>query len=172
MTTPEAPDSVAMLAMRVRTLQIIIGALVAGLLTFILIVSFISFFRAHAAAPNMPIITYVACFLACIQFPLSLIVPSQVVASGRKQLATKPPADDTFALMNLYQTKTIITGALRQGVGFLAAIAFMIERQPISLGLAVVCMVAVAVLFPTRERVDQWLDDQLVRLSQEREFGV
>ena len=104
--------------------------------------------------------------------PLSVIVPQLTVASARKALASwiSPEQGDVVGLINVYQTKTIISGAIREGIGHLAAIAFMLERSPIALGLAFVLLITVAVLFPTRGRLETWLDDQLGRLSQEREF--
>ena len=177
MTSPEAPDSTAMLAMRVRTLQIIVGALVAGLLIIIAIMAFIASGQrpnngGPQAAPSTPLITYVSYLFAVMLIPMSVVIPSQIVASARKGLVKKTPSDDVDALTNLYQTKTIISGAMREGVGHFAAITYMIEHQVMSLGLALACVVAEAALFPTRERVDRWIEDQLGRLAQEREFGT
>jgi hypothetical protein len=177
MASPEDLEKTAFLAPRVRTLQIIVGALVAGLLIIIAIMAFIPFAplannRAPQAAPLTPIITYIELGFVCILISVSVIVPSRVVASARKQLAAKAPSGDVAGLAAIYQIKTIVSGALREGIGNFAAVAFMLERQPIALGLAFACVIAVAALFPTRERVERWIDDQLVRLGQEREFGI
>jgi hypothetical protein len=181
MATSKTPESADLVAQRLLVLQIIIGALVAGLLTIIGVMVLVVSMQgpnngapAPQPAPSQPIITYVAYLFAGGLIPLSVIVPSLIVASGRKRLAGKAPAPsgDVAGLVDLYQTTTIISGALREGVGHFAAVAFMIEQQAIALGLAFACVVAVAALFPTRERFERWVDDQLVRLNQEREFGT
>jgi hypothetical protein len=182
MATSEIPETTDLLAQRLRVLQIIIAALVFGLLVLIgvawLVISMQAPNNPAQAAPapqpaaSQPIVTYIACLFAVGMMPLSVIVPQLTVASGRKALASQPPSKegDVAGLINVYQTKTIITGALRQGIGNFAAIAFMIERSPIALGLTFVLLITVAILFPTRDRLESWIDDQLGRLSQEREF--
>jgi hypothetical protein len=112
-----------------------------------------------------------AYFMAFAMIPASIIVSQSMVSSGRKRLAAKPSTNDSTDLLNLYQVKLIVSGALSESVGNLAAIAFLIERQAGTLGLALACVIAVAILFPRQEQVEEWLDDQRQRLEQEREFS-
>jgi hypothetical protein len=114
---------------------------------------------------------------------LSFIIPGVVVASARRQIAkgiwtpmsdpTKSgkiyPAGDTGKLAVVYQLQLIIGSALCEGVAFFAAIAFMLERNPLALGMAVILLVCLAIRIPTRDRVNAWIDQQQSMLQTERQ---
>ena len=70
----------------------------------------------------------------------------------------------------VYQTKTIIAGALLEGCAFFLLVVHMIEGSPISLGAALALILALAMLMPTRGRIVRWIENQLELLEQERQF--
>ncbi len=189
-------DDESMLGPQVRTMQIITGALVIGLVSFLGIVLFLPARQkagppgpapnpAQARAQAQPVISYAAVAFAVMALPMSLLVPSVVVKGGRKQIAegmwtppargtgTVPPGPfgDTFRLASVYQSALIIGAALNEGPAFFALIAYMIEGLPVILGLAVLLILGVAVRFPTHTRVEQWIDAQKELVIQERQAG-
>jgi hypothetical protein len=180
MATSKIPEPTDIVAPRVLVLQIVVGALVVGLLIMVALSVVLPPMVAPgnqgpgpaAGAQPFAMITIIAFVFAVVLVPLSVVIPSRMVTSARKTLAKQPPSDDVPALMTVYQTKTIVTGALREGMGHFAAIAFLIERQSAALGLAFACVIGVGMLFPTRERVERWLESQIDRLTQDREFGT
>jgi hypothetical protein len=87
------------------------------------------------------------------------------VPSEPKQLY---PAGYTGKLAPLYQTQLIIGAAILESGAFFAAIAYMVERNPLALATAIVLLGALAARFPTADRINAWLDRQLGLLQEER----
>jgi hypothetical protein len=93
------------------------------------------------------------------------------LASGYVDISTDknsrrvPIAD---ALLNLYLTRTIIGAAIVEGAAFFALVVSVIDEEPICLMLGGVMIVGIALHFPTRTRVTQWLETQQLLLQQER----
>ena len=54
-------------------------------------------------------------------------------------------------------------------MAFFAGIAYMLERNPLALGMALILLAAMAVRFPTRNRVNAWIDQQQSMLQSERQ---
>jgi hypothetical protein len=177
-TDPDMLDPVT------RVSQIIVAALIMGVVIFLAII--LLFVPAQAAmipagggaplpAPAdsaLPLITYVALAMCLADLALSFVVPKLVVANARKQIAReKAPKDkggDTAALAQIYQTQLIIGAAMLEGGAFFAAIAFMLERKPIAAGMTLVLLIVLAARFPTRDRIVAWLEQQLGQLQEER----
>lgn len=189
-------DDESMLGPQVRTMQVIIGALVMGLVFFLGIVLFLRAQQkvvppgpapnpAQARAQAQPVISYAAVAFTMMALPMSLLIPSVVVKGGRKQIAqgtwtppvrgigTVPPGPlgDTLRLASVYQSALIIGAALNEGPAFFALIAYMIEGLPAILGLAVLLILGVAARFPTLTRVEQWIDAQKELVIEERQEG-
>jgi hypothetical protein len=137
------------------------------------------------AGPGVPMITYLAVGMGIAGLVLSFVIPSVTVASARRQIAkgtwTPPvgsdpaqsgklyPAGDTGKLAIVYQTQLILGSALCEGMAFFSTIAFIVERNPLALGMAVILIAAIAVRFPTRDRVNAWIDEQQSKLQMERQ---
>ena len=75
-------------------------------------------------------------------------------------------------LVPVFQTQLIIGAAMLEGGAFFAAIAYMLERSPIAAGMALVLLVVLASRFPTRDRIQAWLDHQLGLLQEERQSAL
>jgi hypothetical protein len=71
----------------------------------------------------------------------------------------------------VYQTSLIIGAALNEGPAFFALIAYMVEGLPAILGVAAFLILGVAARFPTRARLEQWIDAQKELLIQEQQAG-
>jgi hypothetical protein len=134
------------------------------------------------------IITWLAFAFAAISLPLSVIVPGQIARQNRQQIAkgtwtasqsgqTHPGSpfgpealkSDAAKLALVYQIQFIVGAALNEGPTFLAAVAYMIGRNPITVGLACLLVVALAARFPTRDRVASWIDRQQELLIEDRQ---
>jgi choline-glycine betaine transporter len=178
-----------MLGPMVRTMQIIIFVLTLGLVVFLGIVLFLRE-QPKPAPPQpaakpaqaLPVLSYAAIAFAVMAIPMSLLIPAVVVKNGRKQIAqgtwTPPvrtfpqgPFGNTVKLAAVYQTSLIIGAALNEGAAFFALITYMIEGLPAILGVAALLILGVAARFPTRARLERWIDAQKELLIQEQQAG-
>ena len=137
------------------------------------------------AGPGVPLLTYLALGMGIAGLVLSFLIPSVIVASARRKIAkgmwtptvratphSSPrfyPAGDTGKLAFVYQTQLIIGSALCEGMAFFAGIAYMLERNPLALGMALILLAGLAVRIPTRDRVNAWIDQQQSMLQTERQ---
>jgi hypothetical protein len=137
------------------------------------------------AGTTMPLITYIAVGMGVAGLVLSFVIPSVIVASARRKIAkgtwtppatrdlTQPaqiyPAGDTGGLAYVYQTQLIIGSALSEGMAFFATIAYMLERNPLALGMALILLASLIIRFPTRGRVNAWIDQEQSKLQKERQ---
>jgi hypothetical protein len=189
----------------IRTYQIIVGAMIMGVATFLAIALFVTQVAvnpapvlpgegaggAAIAAPgdsSLPVITYLAVASGLIVLVLSFVVPKINVARARRQMALEGPtpttkgglsepkqlypAGYTGKLVQLYQTQLIIGAAMLEGGAFFAAVAYMVERNPLALATAIVLLGTLAARFPTSDRVNAWLDRQLGLLQEERQSAI
>jgi hypothetical protein len=162
--------SSAELPARVRTMQILISALVAGPLLFAVVAIVMS--QERNVQPRAPILSYVQIGLSIILFIAHLVVRRLMVASGRKRISAgtwesgllpKVPGDldnQERMLVGLYQTQMIITAALLEGAVFALLVGFMVEGQAICLALAGLFLVRIVSLIPGRTRVERWIETQ------------
>jgi hypothetical protein len=130
------------------------------------------------AEPDMAtILTWVAVAFAAVTLPLSFVLPGLIAQQNRRAIAAgtwtlikggsppMPAAHEAFQtdvgpLAMVYQTQLIIGAAMNEGVAFFAAIAYMIGRNPIALGLGILLVGGLVARFPTKDRVALWMDRQ------------
>ena len=163
-------------AKTVRTLQIIVAALVAGTLFFLLIALTIAP-RGKPPTSPLPIsLTLIAAALVGVGLIARAVVLSGIVTNARRKLVngSDPTEDDAGGdakyVLSVFQTKTIISGALFEGWAFFATIAYLIEASPIALGLAALLILGVAAHFPTPSGTIAWVERQLEKVQQEKSF--
>jgi hypothetical protein len=169
----------------VRTLQIIVAALIVGCGMFMAIVLVVAGSSSKVADP--PVITYIALAMAAGAVAARLIIPGIIVAQARRRILSdaqitaqgQPPArktrsteqnNDTSKLIQMFLVKTIVAAAILEGAAFFSLIAHLVEHSPLSLYAAIVLIVALAAHFPTQARVDGWIDDQTRLLDEERQL--
>src|SRR6476620_4554932 len=129
----------------VRTIQIIVCALFAGVVAFLGVAIFLVSQNAQAALPDKPFLTYTSLGMAIAVVIAWLIVPS-LAAAGMKKAIIEGRSENWGIVKNLpnaadlgnvvplsvvYQTKTIIAAALLEGAAFFCTVAYLIEPQPI-----------------------------------------
>lgn len=166
------------------TLQIIVGALAAGVLMFLAIVMYLSSQKRAAAAPETPIITYAAYGMAAVCGIASFIVPNLVVTGARKSLIAGdvsqwglvknlPNVDqlgEVAPLAAIYQTRAIIGAALCEGAAFFACVAYLIEHQRSMLIVAGVLLVLILRYVPTPSRLESWIESEMTTIQQMRQL--
>lgn len=143
--TPNTPEQV------VRVTQIITGALVMGvvLMAGIVLVGL----GALRGAPDGVLISGLGAAFALVSFVVHLFLPSMV---ARQQAATA----DGSQLYAVYQQKTILGLAILEGAAFFNLVALMIEHNWWSLAIAGGLVFWMLAMWPTRTRVDQWVETQ------------
>lgn len=180
MTDSTAEDAIGRVT---RTSQIIVGSLIAGALTFL----GIAFFVDLGTTVSVPLITYAAVAFTAVLLPVSLLVPGLLAARQRRSIAAgtwaasqagnRPIAGispeaiqtDTGKLAIVYMTQTTVDAAVNSGAANFAAIAYMIEKNPLALLLTLLLVGGIVVRFPTRHRVELWIDEQREKLILERQ---
>jgi hypothetical protein len=96
----------------------------------------------------------------------AIIDKSGMPSAARKSEDTE--SRDALSLLQVYQTRTIVSAAMFEGLAFFATIAYLVEGNPISLGVAVAMILGVAAHFPTPGRIIGWVDRQLEAVEVEK----
>ena len=177
----------------IRVCQIIVGALIMGVVMFLVMVVLViprfdggAPVKAEVAgaadvgpATALPIITYVALAMGASVLVLSFLIPQVSVSQARRQIAkgTAPKPgrtaeEDTASLLPIYQTQLIIGAALLEGGAFFATVAYMLERRPMALAAAGVLLGVLVTRFPTIDRLRGWMDRQTEIPLEERQTLV
>jgi hypothetical protein len=166
-----------------RISQIIVGAMVLGVVMFLAVVLLQFGARQPDHQAGASRVSYLAAALFVGGVCLSWFVPRQMVNAQVAKLAksdrpekptsaTKPAGvdQDSAKLLPLFQTKTIIANVLLEAPAFFATHAYMFERQWFTLAIAIAAVVLMLTTLPTRGRVKDWLQSQQDRIDGIRQF--
>lgn len=171
------PDETeAVLSPSINVLRIIVAALCMGVATFAVIVLFVI---KSDAEPQLGMLTMLSGAFGAGAVVLSFLLPRLIARTSRQQIAAgtwqsgQPQTPDTDAgkLMAVYQTTTIIGAAILEGASFLALVAYMTERHPMSLAVAAILFVGLLLHFPTRTGIANWIDHQSRAIEDDRMFA-
>lgn len=167
-----------------RTMQIIGGALIAGVSSFFALVLFLRFGQAHppgAAQAALPMVTFVFCVFWLAAVTMSFIVPRVMTRQAVRQILTgtwsapqgQPlPTDTVIAKLLIVRQTTLIVGlALLEGAGFFGCIAFLLEGNPVALALLLTLLALMVLRFPTEQRIRTWLESQAAAIVELRQSG-
>jgi len=155
------------------SLQIIVGALAFGCIFFLMIVLVIGLQAGPVADQGGLLVTYVAVAFAVVALLARQVVPAVIAAGGRRRI-TRGKTDNLeqpavrHTLFAVFRTRTIVGAAIIEGVTFFMLIAYLLERSPLALILAVVLILGIASHLPTRSGVTRWIDGQLRLMEEER----
>jgi hypothetical protein len=158
----------------VRPMQIIVFALFAGLMSFLVVTVTMRLEQLPAGQPaREPFIAYLAIVAALIA-PIAAWLVSRIVGASLRQAIVEGRSTANLgqphvaeemkplhALASIYQTRLIIGCAILEGAGFFNGIAFMLERQQMNLIAAAVLAVLILIQFPTSGRLVSWVEDEL-----------
>jgi hypothetical protein len=153
---------------QVRAYQIVIMALLIGILTFAGIALILWDQGQVPLAPGVWPLAYVALGFGGMILLARLVFLPAVTAAARKRLRADPDVT-TAKLFGLFGSRMITGAALLEGGAFMFLITFLMLGAPWALAGGLGFGVLMAVLhFPTRERVEQWIARQREVLEQER----
>jgi hypothetical protein len=178
-------------ALRVRTMQVVAGALIGGVAIFAAIAWYLVDQNGplgQVPAPGeLPTLSVVVLALLGICVPLSLFLPNMILRGTLQRVAagtwTPPPANiytgadptlyasDEVRLLLARQTLMIVACVLLESVGMLATIAYVLEGQSFALTIAAVALALMLFQFPTQGRVRDWLERHLVIVVELRQLG-
>src|ERR1700722_3246141 len=132
-----------------RSIQIVLGTLVLGVIFLAVIASVIRMRDPAPLAPNPPLISYIAMgMVPLILIVRALVVPVFAKAGRRKLLAASPVT--TKQLVEQFTARTIVGSALLEGSAFLLLVAYLVEGQSWTLIGAVAMAGLLVDRFPTR----------------------
>ena len=173
------------------TTRIIVAALAAGSLAFLVMAVVLSQHDAKGAPAQQGLlpISLVALAMLVPMLGARLVVPGLIVAQGRRkivaqarealagakggraverrQLETALRPQDFYPL---FQARTIVAGALLEGATFLLLAAHLVERSPWTLAAATALIVGILLHMPITGRVAAWLDEQMRLARNELDF--
>ena len=143
-------------------LKVLVGAMMIGPTIFLAVVFFLDLPVEESDQPRQ-IMTMLAAALACVAVVLRFALPT-VKKPTREAVesALKDRNDGRAAnlLTEAYRASTIVSVARFEGAALLAGVAYMLERQPLALGLAILMIAAVGSHIPTRDGFVGWLENQ------------
>lgn len=154
----------------VLTSQIIVAALFAGCLFFLLIVLLIV--PGKLGSWDLGLGQPMTCVALVVAFGIlaaRIVVPGVITNQMLRQVAQRQPKEpDWKDLCGVYQTTLIIKAAMLEGATFLLMIMYMLEHSPWTLALAVVFLLLLLMHMPTPLRVDDWIERQSVSVREMR----
>ena len=133
-----------------RTLQILCGALMMGMLTFGAIAIFLVNFGGVGGGNDLIVPAIMA------GFGLMTIPPTQL-ASRQVKLAEPPGGATIDGHIGQYRAGSIIGWAGLEGASFANLVAYIIAGQGWSLIVPGLCLVWMAATFPTEAKLVDWL---------------
>lgn len=141
---------------QLRTMQIIAGALLMGVISFAGVAAFMGL-EKEAGDPFM---AYIAAGFAVLMFVMHLLVPSMIAGAAMKQSGQNETTEDRTGdnLVGIFQTQLIVVMAMLEGAAFFNLVAFIIAVQWWSFAVVGLLLLAMAAKFPTRFKVESWLE--------------
>ena len=95
---------------------------------------------------------------------------SQSMASHEAKRSSSPDSE-TEQLLAVYQTKAITSGAILEGAALGNLTAFLIEGHSYSLAIGLLLMLGILASFPTRQGVEDWLEQQRQHVREVRSMA-
>lgn len=154
------------MTLRLRTMQIIAAGLIAGVLFF----GVIAVTQAIGKPPGDPLLGYLGAGFAVMAAMLGSVLPTVISRSACRRLQRRADLDQaerTGVLVAIFQTKMIVALALLEGAAFLNLIAYMVTVRWWTLAAAGALIVLMTTSFPTRFRIESWIETQQQELDWE-----
>lgn len=170
MSTPMPTDE---LAARVRTMQIILGAIVAGAVLFLAVVSLMRA-QSEQPTPEPGTLTYVMLGIAFVM-AVGYHFANDAVTRGQRQriaaaIAAGAGATDVRRMWHgAYQASLIAGAAVLEAAAFALILAYYLEGHWYSRTTAIGFILVMAImLFPTAPGVERWIREQEGLIVKER----
>lgn len=172
---------------RIRSLQIIAGALILGVLAFAAVAVFLApeFAGGQPDQALFHILLGVSVFLLLQAVVLGILLPPRLEHSAMSRIAngTWLPAklsgslpgvpagyfdSDAGKLLGIYHSTTVIRLALFEGAAFTGIMTYLLSQNLLGLVVPGLAVGAMAALFPTATNAKQWLESRLEKLERMR----
>ncbi len=140
--------------------KILAAALISGVGIFLLVAGFLPGKpMARAGSSPLELLSIGLLVVMLISAPLTARLVS---VQAMKQI---PPGDFSAQdpenlgrrLLQVYQVQMLVHLAPLEGAALFGAVVFLVMQSPVGLAVALAGMVAMAMRFPTRPRVEAWL---------------
>jgi len=158
-------QAVAGIAASVRGMQIIAAALMVSVTGFLFVV--LSVTQGNVFGFQMPaVLTQIGAGLGAFMILNHFIVPG-IVSSLQLRKATasgllqQDDESQNRQLMGIYRIQLIIALAMLEGAAFLNLVAFMVEKNGLSMGVVVLLLGLMQLRFPTQHKVSSWVSYKL-----------
>jgi hypothetical protein len=162
------PESDGVTVPMLRNIQIVVAALITGVVVFAVIAIVI---RSQNPAPmvqQVPLVSYTAIGFAPLLLLARVVIVPLIAKAGRKRLLASPNLT-TQLLMEQYFARAIVGSALLEGAAFFLLVAYLTEGQPWTLAGGLVMAGLLAVMqFPTRQRVEAAIEADRRAIEDER----
>ena len=166
--TPQFPADVTA---AVRTSQIIAGALMGGVVMFGVIAVAI----AGNNPPVGPLLPLMALGFAAVMIIARFVVSAAMVSSSRTHILNEVrggrlqnSSQIAGQFYGAFQTRMIVGMAVLEGAAFFNLVAYMMASRWWNLAAAGVLLLLMAAMFPTKNKLEQWVHDQLQLMEVER----
>ena len=142
----------------VRSLQIVVFAMMAGVVAFSIVALLMG-----KPADGTPLLTYVAAGATAAAIVTRLVVPRIYISHAVERLAAptdlaargEGPTEQQLA--NVFSTATILGVALLEGAAFFNLVAYLLEAQLLSLLIVGMLLLAMGLHFPLLGSVTAWV---------------
>ena len=145
----------------IRVCQIITSALMIGVMVFGIIATVIG----SRGGPRAPMLAYVGVLIAVQIVALRFFIPGLFIKTQIKSVKHSELEQVSERLPQLYQTQLIIALAMLEGSAFFNLIAYLIEGNWFSLGIAGFMLALMALMFPTENRFESWAESVAENLN-------
>lgn len=155
------------LAGKVRSLQVITGGLLMGVLAFMTIVLFMT----QGSLSGQPeLISWIAIGFAALMFVNHLMIPGIVAKAILSKISGEAirNADESDKYERLFpalQTRHIVACAMLEGGVFFNLVAYMVTEYAGNLVTACVQTAMIVIRFPTATRAQFWIQDRIRELE-------
>lgn len=159
-----------------KTLQIIVFALLVGVIVFGLVLQFGVKPEPKEPAEGALPLTWILIGFGAAEVVMILVMRTVLLANARRNIAAgtwQAPggaspyaaAGDAGMFFHAWFTATIVTAAGMEAAALMSLVAYLIEGQPVALLAAGVFGILLAFQMPSRGRLDQYLQGELLRLK-------
>lgn len=134
-----------------RQLQIIGGALIMGCISFGMLVLALKGI-SEEVYEGAGVITWMGLVMGCMMLANSFIVPMMM---GRRE------GTSIESWLGIFRSKSIVGMALCEGGAFFNLVAYMINTQLLSLGVAILLLARLVTLLPTAGGIEIWVGHRM-----------
>ncbi|HAW26502.1 hypothetical protein [Gimesia maris] len=162
------------LQQRQMMMTVIWLALIMGVVTFGMIVTFIGL--KEEPGKGLPVITYLGMGLAALMLVLRMIIPNMIARNqftqAMQEAREEGNQDEEQMLGTFYQifmVRMIIGLALLEGAAMINLVAVMVENQKLAfIPVAILLLVMIASM-PTKSKLDGWIRNQMENYNLEHQ---